>query len=298
MGQSLIRALREGGAAHAGAADAGAAHAAAADAGAAHAGATAVADSAAGNLKLSGALASPGSKSLGLDAALEGAPSGVPITADIREALKGADVAIEFSVGEAVIDHARACAQSGVPLLVGTTGLPDSAREALRGLARNIPVLVAANTSVGLTVVAQLARIATAALGPEFDVEILEAHHRDKRDAPSGTARLLGEAVAEARGRPLTDLAVYGRHGLDAPRREGSIGFSVVRGGDIIGEHTLVFAAAGERVEISHRVGDRQIFARGALKAAAWLIGRPAGLYGMENVLNDEIGIDSKRAHR
>ena len=275
MGQSLLRALREGGAA-----DAGAAHAAA------------------GNSKLSGALASSGSKSLGLDAALEGTPSGVTITADIREALKGADVAIEFSVGEVVVEHARACALSGVPLLVGTTGLPDSAREALRGMARDIPLLIAANTSVGLTVVAKLARMATAALGPEFDVEILEAHHRDKRDAPSGTARVLGDAVAEARGRPLSDLAVYDRHGLDAPRQEGSIGFSVVRGGDIIGEHTVVFAAAGERVEISHRVSDRQIFARGALKAAAWLIGRPAGLYGMENVLNDEIGIDSERAHR
>ena len=275
MGQSLIRALREG---------------AAADAGAAHA--------IPRNFKLSGALASTGSKSLGLDAALVGTPSGVPVTADIREALNGADVAIEFSVGEAVIDHARACAQSGVPLLVGTTGLPDSVREALRGMARDIPVLIAANTSLGLTVVAKLARIAAAALGPEFDVEILEAHHRDKRDAPSGTARVLGEAVAEARGRVLSDLAVYDRHGLDASRQEGSIGFSVVRGGDIIGEHTLIFAAAGERVEISHRVGDRQIFARGALKAAAWLIGRPAGLYGMENVLNDEIGIDSERADR
>lgn len=251
-----------------------------------------------GEFTLSGALASSGSASLGLDAALAGVPSGIPITADLREALQGAGVAIEFSVGEAVIDHARACALAHVPLLVGTTGLPDAARETLRALSRDIPILVAANTSVGLTVVATLARFATAALGSDFDVEILEAHHRDKRDAPSGTARLLGEAVAAARGRSLHDLAVYDRHGLNAPRQQGSIGFSVLRGGDIIGEHTLIFTAAGERVEISHRVSDRQIFARGALKAAAWLIGRPVGLYGMENVLNDQIGIDSQRAHR
>jgi 4-hydroxy-tetrahydrodipicolinate reductase len=265
MGQSLIRALRDGGP---------------------------------DDFQLSGALASSSSKSLGLDAALEGAPTGVAITANLNEALKDARVAIDFSVSEAVLEHARACAQAGVPLLVGTTGLSPSAREALTQWARDIPVLIAPNTSLGLSVVAKLARIATAALGTSFDVEILEAHHRDKRDAPSGTARVLGEAVAEARGRVLSDLAVYDRHGLNAPRQEGSIGFSVVRGGDIIGEHTLVFAAAGERIEISHRVSDRQIFARGALKAAAWLIGRPPGLYGMENVLNGEIGVDSQRAHR
>jgi 4-hydroxy-tetrahydrodipicolinate reductase len=269
MGQSLIRALRDGSL-----------------------------HNVPGDFQLSGALASSNSNSLGRDAALEGAATGIPITANLNDALKEARVAIDFSVGEAVLEHARACAQAGVPLLVGTTGLPLSTREALTLMARDIPILIAPNTSVGLSVVAKLARIATAALGNSFDVEIQEAHHRDKRDAPSGTARSLGEAVAEARGRPLSELAVYDRHGLNAPRQEGSIGFSVVRGGDIIGEHTLVFAAAGERVEISHRVSDRQIFAQGALKAAGWLIGRPAGLYAMENVLGVKNGVDSERAHR
>jgi 4-hydroxy-tetrahydrodipicolinate reductase len=130
-----------------------------------------------------------------------------------------------------------------------------------------------------------LVGLATAALGEGFDVEISEAHHRLKRDAPSGTALALGEAVAEARGTALEELAVYDRHGVSEPRKAGSVGFSVIRAGDIVGEHTVTFAAAGERLELTHRATDRMVFARGALRAAEWLIGRPAGLYGMRNVL-------------
>ena len=148
-----------------------------------------------------------------------------------------------------------------------------------------MPVLIAPNTSVGVAVMAHMLKQATAALGPHYDVEIYEAHHRSKRDAPSGTALALGEAVAAARGERLADIAVFDRHGSFAPRQPGSIGFAVMRAGDIVGEHTVTFAAAGERLELTHRAADRSTFARGALRAAEWLIGRPAGLYGMHDVL-------------
>ena len=146
-------------------------------------------------------------------------------------------------------------------------------------------MLIAPNTSVGVNVMARLLELASAALGAHYDVEISEAHHRMKRDAPSGTALALGEVVAAARGETLDNLAVFDRHGTLKPRTRGTIGFSVVRAGDIVGEHTVMFAAPGERIEITHRATDRMIFARGALQAAGWLIGRPAGLYSMENVL-------------
>jgi 4-hydroxy-tetrahydrodipicolinate reductase len=146
-------------------------------------------------------------------------------------------------------------------------------------------VLIAPNTSVGVGVLRQLVGLAAAALGEGFDVEVSEAHHRGKRDAPSGTALSLGEAVAQARGAALADIAVYERHGVSDPRKTGSVGFSVLRAGDIVGEHTVTFASAGERLELTHRATDRMVFARGALRAAEWLIGRPAGLYGMRDVL-------------
>jgi 4-hydroxy-tetrahydrodipicolinate reductase len=176
-------------------------------------------------------------------------------------------------------------AAAGVPILIGTTGFDADSREILERAAREIPVLIAPNTSVGVTVVAQLVSMAAAGLGLSYDVEISEAHHRMKRDAPSGTALALGEAVAEARAQSLSEVATYDRAGQCVPRSPGSIGFSSLRAGDIVGEHTVTFAGAGERVEITHRATDRIIFARGALRAAEWLIGRPAGLYGMRNVL-------------
>jgi 4-hydroxy-tetrahydrodipicolinate reductase len=172
-----------------------------------------------------------------------------------------------------------------VPLLVGTTGFDAPTRAILESAARSIPLLIAPNTSIGVGVLRQLVGLAAAALGEGFDAEVGEAHHRDKRDAPSGTALALGEAIAEARGAALADIAVYERHGITDPRRIGSVGFSVIRAGDIVGEHTVTFASAGERIELTHRATDRMVFARGALKAADWLIGRPAGLYGMRHVL-------------
>jgi 4-hydroxy-tetrahydrodipicolinate reductase len=234
---------------------------------------------------LSGAVASANCGRLGQDAGDDGAPCGVLITSDSEVGIRGAAVALDFSSSTGVAAHARACAAAGVPILIGTTGFDADSRVILEGAAREIPVLIASNTSVGVTVVAQLVSMAASGLGLSYDVEISEAHHRMKRDAPSGTALALGEAVAEARAQSLSEVAAYDRAAHCVPRSPGSIGFSSLRAGDIVGEHTVTFAAAGERVEITHRATDRIIFARGALRAAEWLIGRPAGLYGMRNVL-------------
>ncbi|MGA2710634.1 MAG: 4-hydroxy-tetrahydrodipicolinate reductase [Steroidobacteraceae bacterium] len=234
--------------------------------------------------RLSGAVASPGSVSLGKIP--PGMVAGdVVVTQDAVRALAAATVAVDFSLPQAVGLHANACAAAGVPLVVGTTGLDVATVALLEAAARRIAVLVAPNTSVGVNVMTKLAALATRALGTGYDVEILESHHRLKRDAPSGTALSLGDAVAHARGTTLSASAVYERHGEAGPRATGSIGFSVVRAGDIVGEHTVLFAADGERIEITHRATDRLNFARGALRAAEWLIGRPAGLYHMDDVL-------------
>jgi 4-hydroxy-tetrahydrodipicolinate reductase len=243
---------------------------------------------------LSGAVASAASARLGLDAALQGEPAGVAVTSDCRLGLEGASVAVDFSSGGSVAEHALACAAAGVPLVVGATGVDAAGRGALERAAGLIPVLMAPNLSVGVGVVAKLVSIAAAGLGAAFDVEIFEAHHRMKRDAPSGTALALGEAVAGVRGVPLEDIATFGRAGHAGPRIPGSIGFSSLRAADIVGEHTVTFAADGERVEITHRATDRVIFARGALRAAAWLERQPPGLYRMQDVL----GLDSHRGHR
>jgi 4-hydroxy-tetrahydrodipicolinate reductase len=259
MGQSLVRALREG----------------LTDPGSAPAGQT---------LTLSGALASASSARLGRDAALDGEPTGITVTADVRAALAGAQVAADFSLPQGVADHLRECRVRRVPLLVGATGLDAATREALAAAALEIPVLIAPNTSLGVAVLRHMVGIAARALGEGYEVEIGEAHHRMKRDAPSGTALALGEAVARARGTELERVAVYDRHGSGA-RRAGSIGFSAVRAGDIVGDHTVLLAADGERLELTHRATDRMVFARGAVRAAAWLIGRPPGMYDMADVL-------------
>jgi 4-hydroxy-tetrahydrodipicolinate reductase len=235
--------------------------------------------------RLSGAVASHNSLRLGQDAAADGPPTGVFITADAGRGLSGAAVAVDFSVGESVTSHALACAEAGVPLLVGATGFDSASRRNLERAAARIAVLIAPNTSVGVSVAVQLVSVAAAALGLPYDVEIFEAHHSLKRDAPSGTALTLGAAVAAARGQSLPDVAVYERAGASGPRAAGSIGFVSVRAGDIVGEHTVTFAAAGERLEITHRATERLTFARGALRAAEWLLGQPAGLYGMKDVL-------------
>jgi 4-hydroxy-tetrahydrodipicolinate reductase len=236
-------------------------------------------------LRLSGAAAAPHSARLGLDAATEGSPTGILVTADLTAALRNAAVAVDFSAPAGVADHARACVAARVPLLVGVTGFDAAGRAALEAAAEVIPVLIAPNTSVGVNLAARLVKLATRALGAGYDVEISEAHHRGKRDAPSGTALKLGEVVAAERGVALSEVAVFERHGAQAPRGAAAIGFSVLRAGDIVGDHTVTFAMAGERIEITHRATDRIIFARGALRAAGWLCGRPPGLYSMDDVL-------------
>jgi 4-hydroxy-tetrahydrodipicolinate reductase len=250
MGQALIRALREGSPFH-----------------------------------LRGAIASPASSRLGQDAAAEGQATGVAITSDTAAALPPGSMALDFSLGSAVAEHARLCSEAGVPLLVGTTGFDAATRAALERAAGKIAVLLAPNTSIGVAVLSKFVEQATVALGAAYDIEILEAHHSSKRDAPSGTALSLGEAAAGARGMALEDVAVYDRHAAGIPRRPGSIGFSAVRAGDIVGEHTVMFAAEGERLELTHRVTDRLTFARGALRAAAWLSLQPKGLYRMRDVV-------------
>lgn len=240
-----------------------------------------------GDLRLSGALAAEGDPALGMDAGLTAgiAPLGVTITGEAGRALEGADVAIEFALPAATLGNARHCVARGVPLVIGTTGHDATVREEIGRAAASIPIVMAPNMSLGVNLLFRLAELAARALGPGYDAEIVEAHHRHKVDAPSGTALGLGRAVALGRGRTLEELAVHARHGSTGPRPEGAIGFAVIRGGDIVGDHRLLFAGPGERVELTHRAEDRSAFARGALEAARWVTGRAPGLYSMQDVL-------------
>lgn len=239
------------------------------------------------DLRLSGALAAPGDPGLGSDAGLLAGTGalGVILSDDAARALAGADVAIDFTLPAASLVHARLCRAGDCAIVIGTTGHSRAELDELREISAVIPVVMAPNMSLGVNLMFRLAEIAARALGEEYDAEIWEAHHRHKVDAPSGTALGLGRAVARGRGVELDDVAVFGRHGSVGPRRTGSIGFSVVRGGDIVGDHRLVFAGPGEQLEIAHHAQDRSGFARGAVAAARWVLGRPPGLYGMADVL-------------
>jgi 4-hydroxy-tetrahydrodipicolinate reductase len=239
------------------------------------------------DLMLTGALASPTSAALGRDAG-EVAQAGlvaVEVTADRAVALAKAAVAIDFTLPEAVEDNLAAAGRAGIPAVIGITGLDAARHAAIRKASVTLPVLVAPNMSLAVNLLFGLAGRAAAALPPDYDVEILEAHHRHKADAPSGTALRLGEIVAGARDGRLADVAVYGRLGKSAGRTPGSIGFSSLRAGDIVGEHRVLFAGTGESLELVHRATDRMTFAHGALAAARWLVGKPPGLYGMADVL-------------
>jgi 4-hydroxy-tetrahydrodipicolinate reductase len=210
---------------------------------------------------------------------------GVRVCADLPSALASADVAIDFSHAGATESNLTACVRARKALLVGTTGFAPGLETAFAAAAAQIPLLVAPNTSVGVTLLIELVKAAARALPRDFDIEIIESHHRAKRDAPSGTALALGKAASEGRNEPL-DAPVGANPagtGHRAPRREGEIGFAVVRGGDIVGEHTVLFAGTGERLALSHQATDRAIFARGALQAAAWLSSRAAGRYFMHD---------------
>jgi 4-hydroxy-tetrahydrodipicolinate reductase len=236
---------------------------------------------------LTGALASPSSAALGRDAGevAQAGPVAVAVTADRQQALAKAEVAIDFTLPEALGDNLAAVARAGIPLVVGITGLDAARQSELRRFSERLPLLVAPNMSLAVNLLFGLAGRAAAALPADYDVEIVEAHHRGKADAPSGTALRLGEIVAGARGGTLTDHAVYGWLGKSAGRAPGAIGFASLRAGDIVGQHQLLFAGSGETLELVHRTTDRMTFAHGALAAARWIVGRPPGFYGMSDVL-------------
>jgi len=235
------------------------------------------------SLKLSAAIVGAGSVELGRDAGeLAGrTPVDVFVSCELERALAGAQLVIDFSHPSATASNLASCVAAGVPLLIGTTGISESVQAQFTDAARHIPLLVAANTSRGLNVLLELARRAAAALPESFDIEVLEAHHRSKIDAPSGSALALGAAVAEARGLAADAVATQARLGLVGARPAGQIGFAVVRGGDVIGEHEVRFLGEGEQLRLAHSVTDRAVFARGALEAGLWLAGQPAGRYRM-----------------
>lgn len=232
------------------------------------------------------ALEAPGSPLVGRDAGeLAAAGRGVAIGADVDAALAASDVLIDFTRPAGTLAHLEACVKSGKALVIGTTGFEPAQMEALRAGAARVPVVLAPNFSIGVNVALKLVDLASRALGPDYDVEVFEMHHKLKVDAPSGTALKLGEVAAKARGTALEKDGVFARHGVTGERKGGTVGFSVARGGDVIGDHTVFFAGVGERIEITHRSNSRATYAQGAIRAARWLAGRPPGLYGMDDVL-------------
>ena len=235
---------------------------------------------------LHAAIDRPGSPLVGQDAgAAWGGASGVSVSDQPAAALSGAQVLIDFTRPEATFGYLDACAAAGVPLVIGTTGFDAAGKARINDAAKRIPVVFAPNMSVGVNLLMKLAELAAEVLQDGYDIEIIEAHHRHKVDAPSGTALGLGQAVARAIDRDLASCAVFGREGVTGERDPKTIGFATVRGGDIVGDHTLLFAGIGERVELTHKASSRATFAQGALRAAKWLQGRAPGLYDMRDVL-------------
>jgi 4-hydroxy-tetrahydrodipicolinate reductase len=241
---------------------------------------------ASGDLVLSGALDVAGSAAAGTDAlAFLGRASGVRITADVRAGLAQADVLIDFTRPEGTLAHVASCRELGVKAVIGTTGFTPAQKAEIAAHAEHVAIVMAPNMSVGVNVALKLLEVAAHALDERFDVEIVETHHKHKVDAPSGTALQMGDVVAAARGLRLDECAVYARHGETGERQPGSIGFASLRGGDVVGDHTVVFAGSGERIEITHRASSRAPYAEGSLRAARFLAGKKKGLFGMNDVL-------------
>jgi len=238
------------------------------------------------DLRLAAALEQPGSAAIGRDAGVPlGLQTGVTVTADLAAALGACRILIDFTRPQGTRAHLTACVQAGVGMVIGTTGLSTEERALIEAAGKRIPIVFAPNMSVGVNLAFKLVELAARVLGPDFDAEVIEAHHRHKVDAPSGTALRLGEVIAAGRGIRLEDHAVYAREGQTGERATGSIGFATVRGGDIVGDHTALFAGTGERFEITHRAASRETFAQGALRAARFLRERPSGLFDMQDVL-------------
>ena len=232
------------------------------------------------DLQIVAAIDRPGSGRIGSPLG----PRGLIATGELSEVVHNAHVVVDFSTPESCLRAASIAANAGLPFVSGTTGLSPAQLNTLREHTESVPVLLAANFSVGVNLLEELVELAARATGPSFDLEVMEAHHRRKVDAPSGTALFLGRAAARGRGLSLDD-ATWSRHGHTGERGEDTIGFQVIRGGDIVGEHTVMLCGTGERLELTHRATDRGIFAAGALRAARWLRGRPPGWYTMRDVL-------------
>ena len=238
------------------------------------------------DLQLTGALDIASSPYVGTDAtAFLGHASGVSITSDLRGGLKGANVLIDFTRPEGTMEHLQVCRELGVKAVIGTTGFSDAQKSKIAEISKGIAIMMAPNMSVGVNVTLKLLQTAASALANGYDIEIIETHHRHKVDAPSGTALKMGEVIATTLGRDLKDCAVFAREGITGERDPSTIGFSSIRGGDVVGDHTVLFAGTGERIEITHKASSRSTYAQGSLRAARFLAGRATGLYDMFDVL-------------
>lgn len=238
------------------------------------------------DLVLVGALDVPASPGVGLDAtAFIGHASGVPITSDLQEGLRDAQVLIDFTRPQGTLAHLAVCAEKGIKVVIGTTGFTAAQKLQVLEYSKRTAVVMAPNMSVGVNVTLKLLQMAAKALATGYDIEIIEAHHRHKVDAPSGTALKMGEVIADALGRDLKDCAVYAREGVTGERDPSSIGFATIRGGDIVGDHTVLFAGIGERIEIAHKSSSRETYAQGSLRAVRFLTAHHVGMFDMFDVL-------------
>lgn len=240
-----------------------------------------------GDCQLSGALDIAGSAALGLDAgASMGRITGAVVTDDVHAGLHGSACLIDFTRPEGSLAHLKVCRELGVQAVIGTTGFTEAQKAEIAVIAQDIAIVMAPNMSVGVNVTLKLLQMAAQAMPTGYDIEIIEAHHRHKVDAPSGTALKMGEVIAQAMGRDLKDCAVYERYGDTGERDPSTIGFSTIRGGDIVGDHTVLFAGIGERIEVTHKSSSRATYAQGSLRAARFLAGQKTGLFDMFDVLN------------
>jgi 4-hydroxy-tetrahydrodipicolinate reductase len=239
-----------------------------------------------GDCQLAGALDIASSPAIGNDAAaFLGHASGVPVVADVRTGLAHAQVLIDFTRPEGTLAHLKVCRELGVNAVIGTTGFGEGQKQQIADAARDIAIVMAPNMSVGVNVTMKLIEMAAKALATGYDIEVIESHHRHKVDAPSGTALKMGEVIAQALGRDLKKCGVYGRVGETGERNPSSIGFTSIRGGDVVGDHTVLFAGTGERIEITHKAASRATYAEGSLRAVRFLAGKRSGLFDMFDVL-------------
>ena len=237
-------------------------------------------------VKLTAALDIPGSQWAGRDAGdLCSLARGIVVDSDPAAALREADVLIDFTRPEGTLAHVRACRAAQRGIVIGTTGFAPAGLDEIREAARDIAIVMAPNMSIGVNVLAKLVATASRVLGPDYDAEVFEIHHKMKVDAPSGTALMLGEVAAKARGGKLADEGVFARQGVTGERKTGTVGFSVARGGDVVGDHTVFFVGPGERIELTHRSSSRATYTQGAMRAAKFLAGKAPGLYDMDDVL-------------